>query len=180
MDDAVIAAVPDVAVHTRFFSLGAVDPSDNVFRRVNELFEAGAAERQHHFSRHIILRFISGPLLCFLAEVLQANADIEGLVDVVHYIIVQAAHIVAQPALINCSDLLQHSHRTLRKAEERWDADVDRLAEFLRGNPAKPFELLEEALNRAFPLFFCQLIPFHVPVFALTHVLRNIYFSNNP
>ena len=85
--------------------------------------EAGAAERQHHFSRHIILRFLTG--------VLQANTDAEGLVDVVHHIIVQAAHIVAQPALINRSDLLQHSHRTLRKAKERRNADVGRLAELL-------------------------------------------------
>ena len=28
------------------------------------------------------------------------------------------------------------------------------------------------------PLFFCQFIPFHVPIFALTVVLCNIYFSN--
>ena len=32
----------------------------------------------------------------------------------------------------------------------------------------------------AFPLFFCQFIPFHVPIFALTHDLCNIYFSSKP
>ena len=32
----------------------------------------------------------------------------------------------------------------------------------------------------ALPLFFCQFIPFHVPIFALTHDLCNIYFSNKP
>ena len=32
----------------------------------------------------------------------------------------------------------------------------------------------------AFPLFFCQFISFHVSIFAPTHDLCNIYFSNNP
>ena len=131
MDDAVIVAVPDMAVHTRFFGLGAVDPPDDVFRRVNKLFEAGAAKRQHHFIRYIITRFIGGPLLCCVAGVLQADAYSKGLVNIVHHIIVQAAHIIAQPALVNRSDLLQHSHRALREAEERRDADMGRLAELL-------------------------------------------------
>ena len=30
----------------------------------------------------------------------------------------------------------------------------------------------------AFPLFFCQFIPFHISIFALTRNLCNIYFSN--
>ena len=32
----------------------------------------------------------------------------------------------------------------------------------------------------AFPLSFCQFIPFHIPIFALIYVLCNIYFSNKP
>ena len=32
----------------------------------------------------------------------------------------------------------------------------------------------------AFPLFFCQFIPFHIPIFALSNDLYNIYFSDNP
>jgi hypothetical protein len=28
------------------------------------------------------------------------------------------------------------------------------------------------------PLSFCQFIPFHIPIFARTLILCNIYFSN--
>ena len=132
MDNAVVVAVPDMAVHTRLFGLGSVDPPNNVVRRINKLLQAGSAERQHHFIRHLILRLIGGLLLRFgtACRIVQADADTKGLVDVVHHIIIQTAHIVPQPAFVNRPDLLQHGHRTLGQAKIRRDTDVRRLAEF--------------------------------------------------
>ena len=70
---------------------------------------------------------------------MQADADAKGLVNIVHHIIVQAAHITAKPALINRSDLLQHNHRVLGQAKVWRDTDMGRLMELLhpgrdRGN----------------------------------------------
>ena len=63
------------------------------------------------------------------------------------------------------------------------------------GNPKHPIEHVSIIFPRpaslprpfprkqlfyAFPLFFCQFIPFHIPIFALTRNLCNIYFSNKP
>ena len=62
---------------------------------------------------------------------MQADADAKGLVNIVHHIIVEAAYIAAQPALINRSDLLQHNHRVLGQAKVWRDTDMGRLMEFL-------------------------------------------------
>ena len=43
-----------------------------------------------------------------------------------------------------------------------------------------PRPFWRQQLFYAPPLFFCQFISFHVPIFAGTHDLCNIYFSNKP
>ena len=66
----------------------------------------------------------------------------------------------------------------LRSAADDPKHPIEHVSIFFLRSASLPRPLLRQQFFYALQVPFCQFIPFHVSIFALTHNLCNIYFSN--